>query len=162
MLDLRWWGAVLPAQIFVLGALPVAGTIGGGNAAAQRRWQAVQALGGIAATALAASLRLAAVAAATVGWVLVVALATLWSSRRQPNAGWRAAPVPAIRACAGAMAAGFLLVKLADPVGLILPAMPALCLLIATGWLLYLVIRGEPIGAAHPLPAALTAPVADG
>jgi hypothetical protein len=167
ILDLRWWGAVLPAQIFVLGALHAAiafvGAVGGEREGDHQRRQAAQALGGIAAIALAAPLGVVAIAAASIGWASVIALASLWPLWRKPSAAWRAALVPAIRPCAGAMAAGFLLVTLADPAGLALPPMAALCLLTAAGWLLYLVIRGGPTGSVHPLsPAALTAPVVDG
>jgi len=167
MLDLRWWGAVLPAQIFTLGALPAAiafvGTVGGGRATGHWRRQAAQALGSIAAIILMAPLGLAPVAATTVGYASVVAVASLWPSWRRPRAGWRTALVPAVRPCVGATAAGFALAALADPIGLALPAIPALCLLTATGWLLYRLVRGGPIGAAHPLPpAALTAPMVDG
>jgi hypothetical protein len=167
ILDLRWWGAVLPAQIFMLGALPAAiafvGTAGGTHAIAHWRWQAAQALGSIAAIILAAPLGLPAIAATTVGCASVIAVVSLWPSWRKPRAGWRAALVLGIRPCAGATAAGFVLAMLADPIGLVLPAIPALCLLTATGWLLYLLIRGGPSGAAAPLPfAALTAPMVDG
>jgi hypothetical protein len=167
ILDLRWWGAVLPAQILVMGTLPAAvlflGAAGGKRAAPRRPWQATQVLGEAFVIAVTAPLGLAAVAVATVGWISVVALASLWRLSRKPNMGWRVVLIPAIRSCAGAVAAGLLLVALANPVGLALPPISALCLLTASGWLSYLIIRGDPIGATDPLPpAALIAPVIDG
>jgi hypothetical protein len=149
----------------VLSAVPAAiafiGAVGQERDAGPR--QAGQVLGGMVVVAFAASHGLVAIAMATVGWGTVVALASAWPLWRGQSAAWRAALFPAVRPCAGAAAAGFLLVKLADPIGLALPAMPALCLLIALGWLLYLAVRGGPIGTTHPLPSTtLTAPVVDG
>jgi hypothetical protein len=169
ILDLRWWGAVQPAQIFLLGALPAAiafvGVVGGEREGDRWRWQAAQALGGIVIIILAAPLGLVAIAATTVGWASLVTLASLVPLWRKPSAAWPAALILAIRPGAGAMAAGILLMMLADPVGFALPPIPALCLLTASGWLLYLVIRGGPMGTGttHPLlPAALTVPIVDG
>jgi hypothetical protein len=50
----------------------------------------------------------------------------------------------AVRPCLGAVAAGILLLLLAEPVALRLAPVPALCLLTGSAWLIYLVIRGEP------------------
>jgi O-antigen/teichoic acid export membrane protein len=89
ILDLRWWGAALPAQIFVLSVLPAAFAFVGGAAGEEReddrrRWRAAQALGGIAAITLAARLGLVAIAVATIGWASVVAFASLWPFWRKP------------------------------------------------------------------------------
>ena len=50
----------------------------------------------------------------------------------------------------GAAVAGCLLFALTGPVGLVLAPVPALCLLTASGWLCYLIIRGEPANAERP------------
>ena len=153
VLDPRWWGAVLPAQLLVLGALPAA-LIYVRGAWGQRsdealRWRVILAFGGVAVTALVVSQGLVALAAAQLVWVAAVALAGLWPLRRVDGMGWRVA----IRPCAGGAAAGALLLAIAEPVGLTLASVPALSLLIAAGWSLYLLIRGEPRGTAQPLPA---------
>jgi hypothetical protein len=106
---------------------------------------------------------LVAVAAADTAWLTVLAVASVAPIRRKWGAGWRAAVAAALRPCGGAAAAGVLLFKLSDPVSLTLPALPALCLLTAGGWIVYLIVRGEPIGTPEPIaPAVLTAPVTDG
>ena len=154
LLDLRWWGAVLPAQILLLGALPAAiafvRTACAENDATKARRLAAQALGGVAIVALAMPYGLVAVATAVVAQAAVMAGASLWPIRRVLGRQWSIALSAAARPCAGAAAAGALLFALAGPVGLMLDPVPAFCLLTASGWLCYLVIRGEPSGAERP------------
>ena len=166
IVDLLWWGAVLPAQILILNTLPAAiafvGAAGAGREASRWRWDAARAVGGLVVTALAAPLGLVAIATAAVGWASVVAVASTWPLWRKRAVAWRATFIVAVRPCIGAGAAGFLVALLADPVGLALPAIPALCLLTATGWSLYLLVRGDPIGVAvPPTHTPLIAPVAE-
>jgi hypothetical protein len=155
LLDPAWWGAVLPAQILLLSAIPGAfialRTVRAGAGAGEVRWQAVQALGGIAVVGLAVRYGLVATAGVTLAWTVAVALASLVPIRQQLGVEWHAALVAAARPCAAAAAAGLLLFMLADPVGLALAPVPALCLLTASGWLCYLVARGDPSAeaAAH-------------
>jgi hypothetical protein len=156
LLDLRWWGAVLPAQILLLGAIPAAvifvRTACTKNDAADARWQAAQALTGVAVVALVAPCGLVTVAVTLLIQATAIALASLWQIRRNLGARWRDALAAAAKPCGGAAAAGFLLFLLADPVGLALDSVTALCLLIASGWLCYLVIRGETLAPERPAP----------
>jgi hypothetical protein len=165
ILDLCWWGAVLPAQILVLGSLPAAIIFvrsACAGAAAESRWQVAEALGCVAAVTLAAPQGLVAIAVVQVGWMAAVALASLSSIRRGLSGRWHDALADIAPPCGGAAAAGVLLYLLADRVALVLPATPALCLLTASGWLLYLIVRGEPAGAGQPpAPVRLTASLAD-
>ncbi|HVH80653.1 MAG TPA: oligosaccharide flippase family protein, partial [Stellaceae bacterium] len=153
--DLRWWGAVPPAQLLLLGELPVAiGFVRAAcNTETEWRWQAIKALGIVAAVAPIARQGLVAIAAAQLGWMLVLGLASLASIRHAFSGRWRALTADTVRPLAGAAAAAFLLCLLAEPVGLTLPPMPGLCLLTASGWLLYLVVRGDATGAAHAISA---------
>jgi hypothetical protein len=156
LLDLRWWGAVLPAQILLLGAIPtVVIAVRAACAEGSRSepgWQAVQALGGIAIVALVVPYGLVSVAVASVGWMLASALASLRPIRRECGAEWRTALAGAVRPCGGAAAAGFIAFALAGPAASALEPVPALCLLTAAGWLAYLVMRGELADAERPLP----------
>jgi hypothetical protein len=72
LLDLRWWGGVLPAQILLLGAIPavviaVRAACAEGSPS-EPAWQAMQALGGIAVVALTVPYGLVSVAVASAGW----------------------------------------------------------------------------------------------
>ena len=150
LIDLRWWGAVLPGQILLLGAVPASviwlRAAYSENAADEARWQTVRILGGVVIVALAVPYGLVAVAAAEIAWTAAVAIGSLWPIGRALGKRWRAALFAAARPCGGALAAGLLLSAMAEPVGLRLDALPAFCLLTAGGWLCYLVIRGEPLG----------------
>jgi len=157
LVDIRWWGAVLPARILLLGVIPAAiisareAAVGSSNEA---RWQAVQALGGIAAVALAVPYGLTAVAAASLAFAIAAALLSLIPIRRQLGPGWHRTLAVAARPAAGAAAVGFLLYQLTEPVSLAVAAVSALCLLGALGWLCYLLLRGErsvPQTAPAPL-----------
>jgi Polysaccharide biosynthesis protein len=148
LLDLRWWGAVLPAQILLLGVVPASLIFIRSSCAKPSRepgWQAAQALGGIAVAALVAPYGLAAFAATSVTWTLVVALASLRPICQGLRTEWQTALATAIQPCAGAVAAGGIAFALAGPVASALEPVSGLCLLTAAGWLVYLVIRGEPM-----------------
>jgi hypothetical protein len=151
LIDLRWWGAVPPAQLLLLGAIPTAiAQIRTGLAISVARevhWQAAQAFGGVAAAVFAAPYGLAATAGATVGWLGLIALAGLWPMRLRFDAEWRACLAGAIRPCAGAALAGFFVFLLNEPISLALAAVPALSLLAASAWLCYLLVRGDPASA---------------
>lgn len=147
LLDLRWWAAVPPAQILLLGAIPAA--IGAVCSAcfpkiANFRWHAVETLGGIAVVACAVRFGLTAAALTTIGWGTAVAFVGLWRIRGKFGPVWRLPSVAALRPWAGAALAGLVLCLLAEPVSLRLAPVPALCLLTACGWLAYLVVRGDP------------------
>ncbi|HML10634.1 MAG TPA: hypothetical protein VK432_07220, partial [Stellaceae bacterium] len=104
-------------------------------------------LGVVTMTSFAAPYGLTATAGAAVGWVSLIAAAGLWPLPRRLNAEWRAGLAGALRPCVGAMLAGLIVFLLNDPVSLALAAIPALSLLAASGWLCYLLIRGEPANA---------------
>jgi hypothetical protein len=150
LIDLRWWSAVLPGQILLLGVVPASviwlRAACTENAANEARWQAVRALGGVVIVGLSVTYGLVAVAAAELGWAAGIATMSLWPIGRVLGGRWQAALFAAARPCGGALAAGLLLSVLADPVGLRLDALPAFCLLTAGGWLCYLIIRGAPLG----------------
>ena len=154
LIDVRWWGAIWPAQILLLGAVP--GAVGYLYAASapgegEPRWRALQGFGSVAILAFVAAQGLGGAAMAQLGCMTLVACIGLWSARRWLWANRRALLGPAARRCGGAIVAGVLLFGLANPVGLSLPPVPALCLLTASGWLVYLVIRGEPSTPTRPL-----------
>jgi len=160
LLDLRWWGAVLPAQILLLGTIPaviiaVRAACAEGSRS-EPSWQAVQALGGIAIVALVVPYGLVSVAVASVAWVLAIALASLWPISSKFGTDWRTALASAVRPCGGTAAAGFIAFTLAGPAASALDPVPALCLLTAAGWLAYLVIRGELAGAERSIPRLAT------
>jgi len=160
LLDLRWWGAVLPAQILLLGAIPAV-VIAMRSACAEAGrsepgWQAVQALGGIAIVALTAPYGLVSVAIASAGWLLAVALASLWTIRREFGPEWRVALASSVRPYSGTAVAGLIVFTLAGPAASTLDPVPALCLLTAAGWLAYLIVRGELAGTERPAPRFAT------
>jgi hypothetical protein len=148
LVDLRWWGSVLLAQILLLGAVPAAIGLIAAAAANGRTdtayWPAMRSLGAIAVVALTAKYGLTAVAAASVGWLTVVTLAGLCAVLPVLTGSWRIVLGVAFRPCVAAIAAGVVLFELADPVSLSLASVPALCLLVASGWLIYRVVAGEP------------------
>jgi hypothetical protein len=151
ILDLRWWGAVVPCQILLLGAVP-AGLLRASSDARRSLSWAWYALGGLAAVALASPRGLTAVALAEVGWAGIAGLGVLRSTvARQPGTKLHLS-TEAMRPLLSAAAAGLLLLALVDPIAERLPALSALCLLTALGWLVYLVVRGEAVGVVQPLP----------
>jgi PST family polysaccharide transporter len=153
LVDLRWWGAVLPAQILLLGLIPAAAiaareaAIGSWN---ETRWQAVQTMVGIAAIALAAPYGLMAIAGVALGYATLAALVSLWPIAREFGPYWHRALTVASRPVGAAIAAGIVLYALAEPVSLALAPLPALCLLGASGRLCYLLAGGEPPGTPGP------------
>jgi len=160
LLDLRWWGAVPPAQVLLLGVVPASLIFMRSFCAkpsGEPHWQAAQALGGIAVAAFAAPYGLEVFATTSVIWTLVIALASLRPIYRGLGAEWQTTLAMAIRPCAGAAAAGGIAFALAGPVASVLDPVPGLCLLTAAGWLAYLVIRGE---AAREQQASFTAEIA--
>jgi lipopolysaccharide exporter len=156
LVDMRWWGAVLPAQILLLGLIPAA-VIAVREAAAGSRneacWQAVQTLGGIAVLGLVAPYGLAAIATASLAYGTIAVLVGLAPLRRELGPYWIRAVIAAMRPVGAAAAAGLVLYVLAGPVSLALAPLPALCLLCALGRLLYLLVDGEPPGAPGLGPA---------
>lgn len=155
LLDLRWWGAVAPAQIALFGAIPAAlfmvRTAWEESSASRAKCRALEAVGAVALTGLVAAQGLVAVTASNLCWAL--AMAILWLAPWARKADWRGMLGTAVRPCLGAAAAGIVLLPLADPVSLRLAPVPALCLLTGLGWLVYLVIRGDPAGSQRVLPA---------
>lgn len=143
VLDLRWWGAVVPAQIACFGVLPAALLLVGAETSADRARRGVfQTVGAVMLTGLLASDGLVVVAAVNLAWTSAVAI--IWSLPRLRDTDWHGMLGTAFRPLLGAAAAGVLLLLLAEPVALRLAPVPALCLLTGSGRLVYLVIRGSP------------------
>lgn len=152
LIDLRWWGAVPVAQLLLLGAIPAAvscicAAYARKNNPREPRWQAAEALGGVAIAALLAHDGLVAVAAGSVLWLSVMALAGLWRARRGLAVQWRSLAAEMLRPCGGALLAGTFLFFLATPTALVLAPISALSLLTGGAWLIYLVVRGGPAGS---------------
>jgi O-antigen/teichoic acid export membrane protein len=153
LVDLRWWGAVLPAQILVLGLIPAAiiaaraAALGSANEAL---WQAAQTLGGIAAIALAAPYGLISVADASLAFAAVAALGSVAPIRRELGLYWSRALACATRPLGAAALSGIVLHMIAEPISLALTPVGTLCLLGACGRLCYLLVGGEPRDAQGP------------
>ena len=154
IVDIRWWGAVLPAQILLLRLIPaaaIAGRAAAVGANSESRWQAIETIGGIAAIALAAAHGLTAVAAASLACAIGVALAGLWPVRREFGSRWWHLLSGAARPLIAAAATGLLLYPFGEPVALALAPASALCLLAAIGGLCYLLLsQREPITLRLP------------
>jgi hypothetical protein len=149
LIDLRWWGAVPPAQLLVLGTIPAAIILCGRSAAGGAtgaRWSAVEALGGVAVVALLAHDGLVAMAAGNLAWLSAVAAAGLWWTHRHSAAEGHGLFRIVLRPVGGAALAGLFLWFVATPVALELAAIPALSLLAASAWLCYLFVRDAPCG----------------
>jgi polysaccharide transporter, PST family len=153
IVDIRWWGAVLPAQLLLLGLVPTAAiaaraaAVGAGN---ESRWQAMGAIGGIAAVALAVPYGLVAVAAASLAYASCVALAGLCPIRREFGSHWWRTLPGTARPLIAATASGLILHPFVEPVALALAPGPALGLLGVIGLLCYLLLSGEPHGLRLP------------
>jgi polysaccharide biosynthesis protein len=154
LLPIGWWGAIRPAQILLLSALPAA--IGYTIRAAFNEMPAdrcgLKELAAVAATAAAAPGGLAAMAAAAVAGASLVTLLSLWPLRRVACPDWGAAGSAAARSAAAVGGAALPVFALAEPLGTALDPSLACCLLIAAGWLCFLVVRGSNIGSAAPTP----------
>jgi hypothetical protein len=147
IVDLRWWGAVLPAQIMLLGLVPAAAITARAAAVGARneaRWRAIEAIGGIVAVALAVRYGLVSVAAAALGYAICLALAGLWPLRREFGSHWPRILAGSARPLIAGVASGLILYPFVEPAALALSPVPALCLLGASGCLCYLVLAGEP------------------
>jgi len=135
---------VLPAQILLLGVIPTAlltvGTDDAGGTAAR-------VIGGVALMAFTARYGLPAMVATEVAWLSLPLVARFTARRRRFGAPLSTVLHEAARPCAGAALAGAFLYFVTIPVGLTLQPVPALCLLAATAWLGYAIIRGEPRAA---------------
>lgn len=143
IVDLRWWGAILPAQILLLTAIPTAASTARAAAVGTRneaRWRALETIGGVAAAGMAAPYGLTAAAAAVLAYEICVALAGLRPIRREFGAGWLRVLAGAGRPLAAAVATGLILLPLVEPVALALAPVPALCLLGGSGRLCYLLL----------------------
>jgi hypothetical protein len=144
VLDLRWWGAVPAAEILSISVVPAAlsclRTVTGRGRASEARWRAVRGISGLVLVALAAPWGLVAVASAVLAHASAFALAGLWAARQRLGPGWRTVRVEAARPLAGACAAGLLLFVLTKPVGVALAPVPALCLLVGSSRLCYLLV----------------------
>jgi hypothetical protein len=167
LVDMRWWGAVEPAQILLLVGIPAAiSSIRSRRAdrtVSEARWRAAEGLSLIAVLAIAVPYGLVAMAGTTLGHAVLCAAASLWLIRRRLGAQWHTILAAGARTLAAAASAGGLVFILADRFAAILD--PALfgCLLTAAGWLLYLLILGDepdaPQPAASPRRALQTTPV---
>jgi hypothetical protein len=157
LIDLRWWGAIQPAQLLLLGAIPAAVGYGyasrAGGDLREWRWQAVQALGGIAIVALLVRDGLVVAAAGNVIWLSVVGFVAMWA-RGGVTAERRSIVAEMLRPFFGAALAGVFLFFLATPIGIALAPVPALSLLSGAAWLIYLIVRGDP-GGTEVLPTRL-------
>jgi O-antigen/teichoic acid export membrane protein len=88
-LDPYWWGAVMPAQILILAAVPAAITtartaavLASGAAAAEGGWVMLQTLTGVAMAVPAIPYGLVAVATMVLIHAIIAAAASLWPLRR--------------------------------------------------------------------------------
>jgi uncharacterized membrane protein YfcA len=107
-------------------------------------------LGGLALVAVVVPRGLVAVAAALLTQAAATGIASLWPIWRRLGGQWRPVLAAAARPCAGAAAGAILLWALADPIARLLDPLSATCLLTASVWLTYLVIRGTPSGEGQP------------
>jgi hypothetical protein len=91
LLNLRWWGAVVPAQIALFGAIPAAlfvvRSACGESPARRAKRRALQAFGAIVLTGPVAAQGFAAIVAANLGWALAVA--ALWPAPWARRSDWR-------------------------------------------------------------------------
>ena len=145
IVDLRWWGAVRPAQILLLVAIPAAAISARAAAVGRRneaRWRAGEALGGILTAGAVAPYGLVAVSTALLVYAIAVALAGLWPIRREFGSKWPHALGAAARPLTAAVATGLILLPAVEPVALALAPMPAICLLGGAGWLCCLLLGG--------------------
>jgi len=150
---IRWWGTVLPAQILLLRLVPAAAITARAAAVGVRnesRWQAIEAVGGGVAVALAAAYGLAAIAAAWLAFAICIALAGLWPIRREFGSHWRHVLAGTARPLIAAAATGLILYPFVEPVALALTPTQALCLLSAIGLLCYLLLSGDAHGLRLP------------
>ncbi|HEV2187585.1 MAG TPA: oligosaccharide flippase family protein [Stellaceae bacterium] len=153
IVDIRWWGAVLPAQILLIRLIPAAAITARAAAVGARnesRWQAIEAVGGVAVTALAAAYGLTAIAAAVLAYAICITLTGLWPIRREFGSHWRHLFAGAARPLFASAATGLILYPIVEPVALALTPAPALCLLGAIGLLCYLLLSGNLHGLRLP------------
>jgi O-antigen/teichoic acid export membrane protein len=154
LVDMRWWGAVKPAQILLLAGIPaVICSIRSqctGQTANEARWRAVEGLSLIAVLVIAVPYGLVTAAGATLCYATIFATASLWPIRRQLGAEWRLALIAGARPLAAAVSAGGSVFILADRFAAMLDPMPLVCLLTASGWLLYLLVLEDEPDAPQP------------
>jgi polysaccharide biosynthesis protein len=149
LLDVRWWGAIQPAQILLLTSVPAAiglvRTACTADPSAEARWCALKILGGLGAVALVASHGLVSSALAELTLATAVAVASLWPIARQVGGQWQALLLAVAADCAAA-AGSFGLLAMTAPLGRSLDPLPAFCMMTASGWLCYLSIRRITVG----------------
>jgi PST family polysaccharide transporter len=155
LVDMRWWGAVKPAQILLLTGIPAVicslRSQCAGQTANEARWRAAEGLSLIAALAIAVPYGLITMAGVTLCHATIFATASLWPIRRRLGAQCHAVLAAGARPVAAAASAGGLVFILADRFATILEPMPLVCLLTAFGWLLYLFILGDEPDAPQPV-----------
>jgi hypothetical protein len=144
LLDPRWWGAVAPAQIILLAALPMAFlhlcsavSLSEGAVAAETRLAALQALTTIIAVAFTASYGLDAVALVLFGQTALSAGAVLLARRRSFGGAWTRLRDGFVPPALAASATGLVLWLAVEAVGAALPPAAALALLVAAACMLY-------------------------
>src|SRR5262249_29831670 len=72
LLDIRWWGAILPAQILLLGAVPAALAQVRACVADATSWRGLEVVASVAAVAFAAPFGLVAIATAVVAQAIAL------------------------------------------------------------------------------------------
>lgn len=158
LLDLRWWGAIFPAQIMMAGL--VAAAFGaacdqalrrGGGRAVSPRAEALAPIARLVAIAIAVPYGLTAVAAVVVLNATLAAAVSAWRLRRmipeacEPVFGGLAA------ALAKAALVGMAIALAADPVGSALPPFTAAALLLALAAASHIVLNAaERLIASRP------------
>jgi polysaccharide transporter, PST family len=158
LLDVRWWGAILPAQILLLASVPAAISFVRAactaDPSAEARWRTAEILGGLVAIALVASHGLVSSAAAELAQAMAVAGVSLWLIGQRVGNQWRAMLLAAVPPCAAATGS-FVLLAVTAPLGGILDPLPAFCIMTASGWLCYLLIWRVTMGVEQgPIPPA--------
>ncbi|GEM_PF-3255147 len=160
LLDPLWWGAISPARILLLAAVPAgvicvrtAALTAAGDFAVEARWQNWQALTLVCAVTVALPYGLDAVAIAVLAQSSSVAAASLVPLAGTFGANWRRPAVGATRPLLAAGVTGAMLLMLADPVGAAFAPLPASCLLAAAGVSAYAGLLAVRFGHSASLPA---------
>lgn len=158
--DPCWWGAVMPAQILVLGAVPAViqhgrsvALLAAGKPAAEARCALLQTLTGVLAVSIAVPYGLVAISAALLLHGIATSAASLWPMRRVLGAGlWEALSMVA-RPFGAALIVGLALLALKGVPYASFPPFDALILLIGSGALGYvlMIFLALPGGPPPPL-----------
>jgi polysaccharide transporter, PST family len=142
--DPRWWGAVMPAQVLILGTVPgviqqgrSAALLASGGTVAEARSALLQTLTGVLAAALAVPFGLVAVSGALLAHGIAASALSLWPMRRALGTGLAEALGAVTAPFAAALAIGIVLLAVRGVPYLSFPPFDALLLLVSSGMLGY-------------------------